>query len=176
MIGQTLGHYRIVEKRDEEQLDFRTDEKAEPALPQPQAPSLLGTRSGPQAAEGSEGLRPTPKGVLSGRPMAKRFSAVTVLWLAVSLLLAQEASRLTVVEPGSGKPGDTVTATGENLDKSSVVAVFLSDAKSDYKVKVLEQTPEKIVFKVPSVKPASYNVSLQVRNEIYIQPVRFKVE
>ena len=33
MIGQTLGHYRIVEKLDEEQLDFRTDEKAEPALP-----------------------------------------------------------------------------------------------------------------------------------------------
>ncbi len=33
MIGQTLGHYRIVEKLDEEQLNFRTDEKAEPALP-----------------------------------------------------------------------------------------------------------------------------------------------
>ena len=57
--------------------------------------------------------------------MAKRFSAVTVLLLAVSLLLAQESSRLTAVEPSSGKPGDTVTATGENLDKSKVVAVFL---------------------------------------------------
>ncbi len=33
MIGQTLGHYRIVEKLGEEQLDFRTDEKAEPDLP-----------------------------------------------------------------------------------------------------------------------------------------------
>ncbi len=108
--------------------------------------------------------------------MAKRFPAVTVILLAVSLLLAQESPRLTAIEPPSGKPGDTVTATGENLDKSKVVAVFLSDARSDYKVKVLEQTPEKIVFKVPSVKPASYNVSLQVRNEIYIQPVRFKVE
>ncbi len=108
--------------------------------------------------------------------MAKRFPAVTVLLLAVSLLLAQEAPRLTAIEPPSGKPGDTVTATGENLDKSKVVAVFLSDARSDYKVKVLEQTPEKIVFKVPSVKLASYNVSLQVRRDIYIQPVRFKVE
>ena len=108
--------------------------------------------------------------------MVKRFSAVTVLLLAVSLLLAQEAPRLTAIEPPSGKPGDTVTATGENLAESKVVAVFLSDARSDYKVKVLEQTPEKIVFKVPSVKPASYNVSLQVRSNIYIQPVPFKVE
>ena len=32
MIGQTLGHYRIIEKLDEEQLDFRTDKKAEPDL------------------------------------------------------------------------------------------------------------------------------------------------
>ena len=83
---------------------------------------------------------------------------------------------LTAVEPRSGKPGDTATATGENLANSSVVAVFLSDAQSDYKVTVLEQTPEKIVFKVPSMKPASYNVSLQVRNNIYIHPVRFKIE
>ena len=83
---------------------------------------------------------------------------------------------MTAVEPRSGKPGDTATATGENLAKSSVVAVFPSDARSDYKVTVLEQTAEKIVFKVPSVKPTSYNVSLQVRNEIHIQPVRFEVE
>ena len=33
MIGQTLGYYRIIEKLGEEQLDFRTDEKAEPDLP-----------------------------------------------------------------------------------------------------------------------------------------------
>ena len=83
---------------------------------------------------------------------------------------------LTAVEPGSGKPGETATAWGENLADSSVVAVFLSDTKSDYKVMVLEQTPEKIVFKVPSVEPASYNVSLQVRSNIYIHPVRFKIE
>ena len=33
MIGQNLGHYHMIEKLDEEQLDFRTDEKAEPDLP-----------------------------------------------------------------------------------------------------------------------------------------------
>ena len=83
---------------------------------------------------------------------------------------------LTAVEPRSGKPGDIATAWGENLANSSIVAVFLSDAKSDYIVTVLERTPEKIVFQVPSVKPASYNVSLKVRRKIYIHPVRFKIE
>ena len=33
MTGQSLGYYRIIEKLGEEQLDFRTDEKAEPGLP-----------------------------------------------------------------------------------------------------------------------------------------------
>lgn len=108
--------------------------------------------------------------------MHRRSSLAAVLILEAALLLAQGAPRLTGVEPVSGKVGGTVTATGENLGKSSVAAVFLSDANSDYKVTVVEQTAEKIVFRVPSVKPASYNVSLQVRNDIFIQPVRFKVE
>lgn len=108
--------------------------------------------------------------------MHKLLSRAVILGLAASLLLAQGAPRLTGVEPTAGKPGDTATASGENLARPTVIAVFLSDANSDYKVTVVEQTPAKIVFKVPAVKPASYNVSLQVRNEIFIQPVRFKVE
>ena len=99
-----------------------------------------------------------------------------ILLLSISLLLAQGAPRLTGVEPTTGKVGSTATATGENLGKPPVIAVFLSDANSDHKVAVVEQTPEKIVFKVPAVKPQTYNVSLQVRNEIFIQPVRFTVE
>lgn len=108
--------------------------------------------------------------------MQRSASIAAILLLAAALLLAQGAPRLTGVEPTTGKPGGTATATGENLAKPTVSAVFLSDANSDHKVTVVEQTAEKIVFKVPAVKPASYNVSLQVRNEIFIQPVRFKVE
>ena len=33
MIGQTLGYYRILEKLDEDQLDFGTDKNAQPDLP-----------------------------------------------------------------------------------------------------------------------------------------------
>jgi hypothetical protein len=107
----------------------------------------------------------------------KRVACVTVfLLLAACLAWPQGAPRLTGVTPDTAKAGDTVTATGENLGKGSVVAIFLSDADKDYKVQVIEQTPEKIVFKVAQVKPASYNVSIQVRNEIFIQPVRLTVQ
>ena len=41
MIGQTLGHYRIVEKLGEDQLDFRTDEKAKPDLPLQETDDLV---------------------------------------------------------------------------------------------------------------------------------------
>jgi len=108
--------------------------------------------------------------------MKKTFGVTAILILAAWSTCAQNAPRLTGVEPSTAKVGETVTATGENLGKGSVIAIFLSDANNDYKVQVIEQTPEKIVFKVAQVKPASYNVSLQVRNEIFIQPVRLTVQ
>lgn len=109
--------------------------------------------------------------------MMKRTACVTAfLLLTACLAWPQGAPHLTGVEPTTAKVGQSVTATGENLAKGTVVAIFLSDANNDYKVQVLEQTAEKIVFKVGQVKPASYNVSLQVRNEIFIQPVRLTVE
>jgi hypothetical protein len=37
-----------------------------------------------------------------------------------------------VLEPSSGKVNASVTLAGENLGKSSVSAVFLSDDKTDY--------------------------------------------
>ena len=41
MIGQTLGYYRIVEKLGEDQLAFRTDEKAKPDLPLQETDDLV---------------------------------------------------------------------------------------------------------------------------------------
>jgi hypothetical protein len=84
--------------------------------------------------------------------------------------------RISAVEPGAGKAGATITANGENLGKQIVVAVFLSDSDADHKAVVVEQTAEKIVLRVPAVKPGSYNLSVQVKNDIFIQPVRFTVE
>lgn len=100
--------------------------------------------------------------------------------LAAALLLAplvfgQGMPRVTGIEPSSGKVNDNVTLTGENLGKGSVSAVILSDDKTDHYVTVVEQAEEKIVIKVPQVKPGDYEVSVQAGRNIVIAPVRFKV-
>ena len=69
-----------------------------------------------------------------------------------------------------------MTISGELLGKDSVAAIFLSDDKSDFKAIVVSQAADKIVMKVPQVKPGGFNVSIQVGSGILIEPVRFTVE
>jgi hypothetical protein len=96
------------------------------------------------------------------------------LWL-VPLVFAQNAPRVTSVEPPSGKVNDDVTLTGENLGKDSVANVFLSDAQDDFKATLVEQAEQKILVKIPKVKAGDYNLSIQVKDRIIILPVRFTV-
>ena len=105
-----------------------------------------------------------------------RLEVLAVALLLASLVFAQGAPRLMSVEPSSGKVNDNITLTGDHLGKDSVSAVFLSDEKDDFKAVVVEQTDNKIIIKVPQVKPGNYNVSLQVGDKIFIEPVRFKVQ
>ncbi len=90
--------------------------------------------------------------------------------------MAQTNSRITAVDPTSGKVNDTVTVTGDSLGKGVVSGVFLSDDTNDHKATIVDQEAGKIVFKVPQVKPGDYNVSIQVGNSLLIQPVRFTVQ
>ena len=92
------------------------------------------------------------------------------------LIFAQTTPQVTGMDPASGKVNDIVTVSGQNLGKEAVSAVYLSDDKNDYKAVVVEQTAEKIVMKVPQVKPANYNVSIQVGDKLFIKPLHFKVE
>jgi hypothetical protein len=108
--------------------------------------------------------------------MSSRFIFLAVAVLLSPLLLAQGTPQVKGVDPSSGKVNDNVTVTGENLGKSSVSAVFLSDDKSDYKATIVEQTDEKIVMKVPQVKSGDYNISIQVGTNIFIKPLRFTVQ
>jgi hypothetical protein len=103
-------------------------------------------------------------------------AAIVTLALAMPAGLAQDASRVTGVDPATGKANDTVTIAGENLSKAKVSAIFLSDEKDDHKATVVSQETDKIVIKVPAVKPGDYNVSIQTGNSIFIQPVRFTVQ
>ncbi len=103
------------------------------------------------------------------------------LFLAAAILLspvviAQNTPQVTGIDPTSGKVNDTATVAGTNLDKPGVSAVFLSDDKNDYKATVVEQSPEKIVIKIPQVKAGDYNVSIQEGDKLFIKPVKFRVE
>jgi len=104
-----------------------------------------------------------------------RLGLLAAAVLLAPLAFAQGSPRVTGIDPSSAKVNDNVTVMGENLGKGSVSAVFLSDDKTDYKATLVEQAADKIVMKVPQMKPGDYNVSIQAGTRILIEPVRFNV-
>jgi hypothetical protein len=114
-------------------------------------------------------------------PMRRRMLSRGLLFVLVclgllTLAVAQSSPHVTGIAPAQGKVNDTATVSGENLGKGSISAVLLSDDKADFKATIVEQAADKVAIKVPDVKPGDYNVSIQVGNNIFIQPVRFKVQ
>ena len=93
-----------------------------------------------------------------------------------SVVLAQGGSKVASVDPTSGKVNDQVTVAGTNLGKATVVGIYLSDDKNDYKATIVDQEADKVVIKVPEVKAGDYNVSIQVGQNLLIQPVHFTVQ
>lgn len=114
--------------------------------------------------------------------MKLRFTAMAVVLMMVTAGLAatvwaQGSPRVTSVAPTAAKVGATVTVTGENLGKSNVAAVFVSNSSDDFPAAVQEQSDTKIVIKIPKeAKPGDYNVSIQVKSDILIQPIRITVQ
>jgi hypothetical protein len=143
-------------------------------------------RGGPMANVSARGRGPSgrlclpdatdKKHLQRSRNTRTRFVLLAAVVFLSPLIFAQSTPQVTGVEPPSGKVNDSVTVSGENLGKTNVSAVFLSDDKNDYKATVVEQSEQKIVMKVPQVKSGNYNVSIQVGDKLFIKPVRFKVE
>lgn len=123
-------------------------------------------------------VAPAPRHLYAGyvRALLSVVAVGAIFILLGPRLLAQTSPTVTSVDPASGKVNDTITVMGSNLSKAHVSAVFLSDRTTDHKASVVEETDDKIVMKVPQVAPGDYNVSIQVGNAIFIQPVRFTVE
>jgi len=70
---------------------------------------------------------------------------------AASRLFAQPPMpQMQAVEPTSGKSGDVVTVTGDNLNQDIVAALYLTNGKDDLKVEITEQTATAIKFKIPT--------------------------
>jgi hypothetical protein len=103
-----------------------------------------------------------------------------VLVLATALLAtavwAQGSPRVTGVDPATAKVGGNITVKGENLTKENVAAVFVSNSSDDFPAIIVEQAGTKIVVKVPKVKAGDYNISIQVKADILIQPIRLTVQ
>ena len=98
------------------------------------------------------------------------------VFLASFILSAQAPPRVSSVDPAMGKVNESITVTGENLDKTSVAGVFLSDDKLDYKAAIVDQEATKVVIKIPQVKAGGYNISIQIGTQVFIEPVRFTVQ
>jgi uncharacterized protein YfaS (alpha-2-macroglobulin family) len=84
------------------------------------------------------------------------------------------------VEPGIGKVGDALVATGENLEKPNVADLFLTDGKIDVKVPVTEQAATSIKFKIPAnAKPGRWALMILTGGKepkLIEQPVKVTIE
>ena len=110
----------------------------------------------------------------------KLSSVVALLSAAILVLFAQEAMpRMSSVDPPSGKSGDVVTVTGENLDKANVGKVYLTDDKNDLVCEVTEQTATSIKIKIPP--KAKGRMALMILTagkepKEIVQPVKVSIE
>lgn len=97
-----------------------------------------------------------------------------------TLALAQESPRMKSVEPASGKAGDELTVSGENLDAKFVKEIYLTDGKTDFKLQVTQQTAESVKVKIPDkVKPGRYSLMVLTAEKtpkLIEQPVKCTVE
>jgi hypothetical protein len=107
-------------------------------------------------------------------------SLTSTLSLAIphALPAFQGLPRCTAVDPDTAKTGDTVNLTCENVDKTTVADLYLTDGKDDTKVAVMDHTADKIKFQVPSIKPGRYHIAFLTANKASMieQPVVITVE
>src|SRR3982751_4503434 len=109
-----------------------------------------------------------------------KMSFVLSLLLVGFAAWAQETMpRMSSVEPGSGKTGDVVAVTGENLDKANVSKVYLTNGKDDFECVVTGQTATEIKLKIPA--KATGRLALMILTsgkepKLIEQPVKLAIE
>jgi len=100
-----------------------------------------------------------------------------IAW-AMALGAFQALPRCTAVDPDTGKVGDMIAVKGENLNKTTISDVYLTDGSKDTKAVISEQTDTQIKFKVPEIKPGRYHLAMLTANgsSLIEQPVVLTVE
>ncbi|MBY0375912.1 MAG: IPT/TIG domain-containing protein [Bryobacteraceae bacterium] len=105
-----------------------------------------------------------------------RFVAAIVL---TSALLFAQSARINSVDPLTAKSGDTITASGENLDKAHVRDLYLTDGKNDIKLVILEQSATTLKFKVPAAAKGRLALMITTAGnnpQMIEQPVKLTIE
>ncbi len=108
--------------------------------------------------------------------------SLVVLLLATACVAVRAQGglpRVTAADPNTGKVGDVITVTGENLGKGSISKVYLTDNKNDLQVEVTDQTATSFKFKIPA--KASGRMSLmfltvEAEPKLMQLPVKVTVE
>jgi len=109
-----------------------------------------------------------------------KMSFVVPALLAAAIVWGQDVMpRMSTVDPISGKTGDVVAVTGENLDKANVAKVYLTNGKDDLECQVTEQTATALKIKIPA--KATGRMALMILTggkepKLIEQPVKFTVE
>ncbi len=84
------------------------------------------------------------------------------------------------MEPRAGKPGTILVISGVSLEKGKVEEVYLTDHRFDVKVKILEQSGNKLKVRIPPfVKPGRQQLLFLTagKDPVYLeQPIWVQVE
>jgi len=108
-----------------------------------------------------------------------KMSFVLPLLLAVAAWGQEAMPRMSSVDPGSGKKGDVVAVTGENLEKANVTKIYLTNGKDDLECTITGQTATEIKFKIPD--KATGRMALMILTggkepKLIEQPVKVSIE
>ena len=109
-----------------------------------------------------------------------KLSSIALLLVASFVMFGQEAMpRMASAEPTSGKIGDEVTVSGENLDKANVGKIYLTDGKNDLECVITTQTATEVKIKIPA--KATGRMALMILTggkepKLIEQPVKIAIE
>jgi hypothetical protein len=116
-----------------------------------------------------------------GIQMRKSSLRVGLLFaLAAPGLLVAQLPQMQTVEPASGKGGDVIMVSGQNLDQNIVAALYLTNGKEDFKVEITEQTGSAIKFRIPLLaKPGRLALMVLTKGKdakLIEEPVKVLIE
>jgi hypothetical protein len=86
---------------------------------------------------------------------------------------------MTEVAPDTGKAGSEFTVNGENLSKTHVAEVYLTDGKNDLKCDLVDQQATQIKLKAPAkIKPGRFSLMILTADKTRFleQPVKVTIE